>query len=296
MQTFLVTGAASGIGRATTERLLTAGHTVYAGVLPDEPGRALLATSREGLRAVELDITSADDIERVIAQITEETGHLDGLVNVAGIALGGPVEHTPLQEWRDQLEVNLLGQIAVTQAALPLIRRVRGRVTFIGSLAGKVPSILMGPYSASKFAIEGVGETLRQELHPWGIQVAIVEPGAVKTGIWAAAQRTADRLERTLPVAAVEAYSAHIDKLRGDMGEWASEGVEPDEVARAVEHSLTAKRPKLRYPVGIDAKVQVILVRLLPDRWREAFVRRITGPRAADVPQQVGSPPVRAAG
>ena len=131
-----------------------------------------------------LDVTDQAQIDAVAKQIADDGGSLDGVVNNAGIGRGGPLEYLPLEIWREQLEVNVLGQVAVTKAVLPFIRAARGRIVFIGSIGGKVATMLMGPYNASKFAIEAIGESLRSELHLWGISVSVVEPGAIKTPIW----------------------------------------------------------------------------------------------------------------
>jgi NAD(P)-dependent dehydrogenase (short-subunit alcohol dehydrogenase family) len=205
-------------------------------------------------------------------------GSLHGVVNNAGVARGGPIEYLPIDVWRDQFDVNVLGQVAVTRAMLPLVREARGRIVFIGSIGGKVATMMMGPYNASKFAIEAIGESLRQELHPWGIGVSVVEPGAIKTEIWDKGRETAHRLERELPPEAAHRYARHIAAIRKGIDMQERHGVGPEKVAEAVEHALFASRPKTRYLVGLDARVQSLLVRLLTDRSREAIVRRIAGP------------------
>ncbi len=146
-----------------------------------------------------LDVTDQAQIDAVAGQIAGGGGSLDGVVNDTGIGRGGPLEYLPLETWREQLEVNVLGQVAVTKAMLPFIRAAHGRIVFIGSISGKVATQLTGPYGASKFAIEAIGESLRSELRPWGISVSVVEPAAVKTPIWDKTRQEADRLERALP-------------------------------------------------------------------------------------------------
>jgi NAD(P)-dependent dehydrogenase (short-subunit alcohol dehydrogenase family) len=200
------------------------------------------------------------------------------VVNNAGVGRGGPLEYLPLEIWREQLEVNVLGQVAVTKAVLPFIRAAHGRIVFIGSIGGRVATSLMGPYGASKFAIEAIGESLRGELHPWGISVSVVEPGAVKTPIWDKARQEADRLERALPEEARTRYARHIAAIRRGIEMQDRQGTSPDKVAAAVEHALFSPRPKTRYLIGTDARVQALLVRWLPDRPREAIIRRFAGP------------------
>jgi NAD(P)-dependent dehydrogenase (short-subunit alcohol dehydrogenase family) len=278
MKAVLVTGASTGIGEACVLRLDRLGHRVYAGVRSEEHAAGLRQKGSDRIVPVFLDVTDQGQVDAAAKQIAAEGGRLAGVVNNAGVARGGPLEYLPLEIWREQLEVNVLGQVAVTKAVLPFIRAAGGRIVFIGSIGGKVATMLMGPYCASKFAIEAVGESLRSELHPWGISVSVVEPGAVKTPIWAKARQEADRLERALPEEAGTRYARHVAAIRKSIEMQDRQGVSPGQVAAAVEHALFARRPKTRYLVGTDARVQAVLVRWLPDRPREAILRRIAGP------------------
>jgi NAD(P)-dependent dehydrogenase (short-subunit alcohol dehydrogenase family) len=277
-KTVLVTGASTGIGEACALHLDRKGHRVYAGIRKEADAERLRQKGSANLVPVFLDVTDDAQIDAVIKQISEEAGSLDGLCNNAGIARGGPLEYISLDEWREQFEVNVIGQIAVTKAALSLLRTTKGRITFIGSIGGKVANSLMGPYCASKFAVEAIGESLRAELRPWGIWVSVVEPGAIKTDIWQKGRETADRVERDLPAEARERYAPHMEAIRKGIEMQERQGVGPEKVAEAVEHALFARRPRTRYLVGIDARIQSALVRLLPDRSREAIVRRFAGP------------------
>ena len=277
MKSVLVTGATTGIGEACALRLDRLGHRVYAGVRIEEHARGLRRRGSDRIVPVFLDVTDQAQIDAAAKQIGGG-GRLDGVVNNAGIGRGGPLEYLPLEVWREQLEVNVLGQVAVTKAVLPFIRAAGGRIVFIGSIGGRVATMLMGPYNASKFAIEAIGESLRSELHPWGIGVSVVEPGAIKTPIWDKARQQADRLERALPEEARTRYARHIAAIRKAIEMQDRQGVSPDKVAAAVEHALLSSRPKTRYLVGIDARVQALLVRWLPDRPREAIIRRLAGP------------------
>jgi NAD(P)-dependent dehydrogenase (short-subunit alcohol dehydrogenase family) len=277
VKSVLVTGASTGIGEACALRLDRAGHRVYAGVRSQEHARGLRERGSDRIVPVGLDVTDQAQIDAVAKQIGDGGG-LDGVVNNAGIARGGPLEYLPLEIWREQLEVNVLGQVAVTKAVLPFIRAARGRIVFIGSIGGKVATMLMGPYNASKFAIEAIGESLRSELHPWGISVSVVEPGAIKTPIWDKGRQQVDRLERALPEEARTRYARHIAAARKAIEMQDRQGASPDKVAAAVEHALFSRRPKTRYLVGTDARVQALLVRWLPDRPREAIIRRFAGP------------------
>ena len=280
MKTFLVTGASTGIGAACALDLDRLGHRVYAGVRREEDGDRLKASaSGSGLIPLILDITDQAAVDAAAKRISEETGGaLDGLVNNAGVARGGPLEFLELDEWREQLDVNVIAQVAVTKAMIPLLRKARGRIVFIGSIGGKVASMLMGPYNASKFAIEGIGEALRYELHPWGIKVAVVEPGAIRTEIWSKATETADRLEEAMPGEAVSLYSSHMVKLRKTLEMQTRNAIPAQKVADSVRHALLDPRPRPRYLVGKDARAMSAMARLLPDRARNAVVRRVAGP------------------
>jgi NAD(P)-dependent dehydrogenase (short-subunit alcohol dehydrogenase family) len=229
------------------------------------------------LTPVRLDVTDEDGVQEALATVDEAVGPsgLLGLVNNAGVARGGPIEFLPLSEWRDQLEVNVVGQVAVTKAALPLLRRATGRIVFIGSIAGRVATPMVGPYSASKHAIEAIGVTLREELRPWGIRVAVVEPGVIRTPIWGKAKGTADSLEASLGEEALRLYRRQYDEVRRSIVKNDTGGVEADVVAEAVLHALTSNRPKHRYLVGPDAKVAGNLVRVLPDRAWARLSRRL---------------------
>jgi NAD(P)-dependent dehydrogenase (short-subunit alcohol dehydrogenase family) len=278
MKSILVTGASTGIGQACALHLAAEGHRVFAGVRKESDAQHLRAKGSAQVVPVFLDVTKQDQIDVLFEQIAKEAGSLHGVVNNAGQARGGPIEYLPIDVWRDQFEVNVLGQVAVTRAMLPLIREANGRIVFIGSIGGKVATMMMGPYNASKFAIEAIGESLRQELHPWGIGVSVVEPGAIKTEIWGKGRETAARLERELSREAVSRYARHIAAIRKGIDMQDRHGIGPQRVAKAVEHALFASRPKTRYLVGVDARMQSVLVRFLTDRPREAIIRRIAGP------------------
>jgi NAD(P)-dependent dehydrogenase (short-subunit alcohol dehydrogenase family) len=278
MKSILVTGASTGIGQACALHLAAAGHQVFAGVRSESDARRLEDRGTSLVHPVFLDVTDQDQIDAVAERIGKEPDGLHGVVNNAGVAFGGPTEYIPIDEWRDQFEVNVFGQVAVTRAMLPMIRQTRGRLVFVGSIGGKVATMMMGPYNASKFAIEAVGEVLRAELRPWGIGVSVIEPGAVKTEIWEKGRATADRLERELPLEAVDRYSDHIAAIRKGIEMQDRGGVGPEKVALAVDHALFADRPKTRYIIGASARVQSAMVRILPDRPREAIIRRFAGP------------------
>ena len=276
MANVLITGSSTGIGAACALHLDRLGWTVYAGVRKDADADDLRRKGSAKLTPVIIDVTDQSQIDAVAKQIEADSGRLDGLVNNAGIGRGGPLEYLELDEWRTQLEVNVVGQVAVTKAMLPLIRPAKGRVVFIGSIGGRLGSPLMGPYNASKFAIEGVGHALRQELKPKGVHVSVIEPGAIDTQIWDKAQDTMERLRSELPAIALEEYAEPLETFAKGLAMNAKNAVAPQVVAKAVEHALTAKRPRTRYLVGKDAKAVGTLGRFLPDRALDTIVAKIT--------------------
>lgn len=271
----LVTGAAKGIGRACVLRLARAGFRVYAGVRSDADGAELVAAANTDVRPLLMDITDHAGVQSAVAAMTSDLQSmpLRGVVNNAGIAVAGPLEFIPIAEVRRQLEVNVLGQLAVTQAVLPLLRRSHGRVINIGSIAGRSAMPLTGPYSASKFALEALTDSLRVELMPFGVDVVIVEPGMIATPIWQTSIRAADKLMSSLSPEVDKYYGRVIRAVRERATTGDVKGLPPDAVARVVEKAMTAKHPRTRYVIGRDARLRVILQKL-PDRWRDRIIAR----------------------
>ncbi len=272
----VITGASTGIGEACALRLDRAGFRVFAGVRKQSDAEALGAKTSLRLTPLLIDVTDQAMIDQAGAAVAEAVGEagLAGLVNNAGIAVAGPMEFVLLEELRRQLEVNVIGQVAVTQAFLPLLRKGRGRVAFIGSVSGRLFTPFVGPYSASKFAIEAIADALRIELRPWGINVAVIEPGSIATPIWEKSQAAADEWERQMPAAGHALYDGAIAAVRAFADITARRGIPPDAVAKSVEHALTSKRPKTRYLVGLDARIQALLADIVPDRVRDGLLAR----------------------
>ncbi|HWU19952.1 MAG TPA: SDR family oxidoreductase [Nocardioides sp.] len=264
MSVVLVTGASTGIGRATALHLAGAGWAVLGGVRTDAAAASLAAESGGGVRPVLLDVTDPTSVKAAAAVIAEVTGGrgLAGLVNNAGIQVVGPWELLPVDRVRDLFETNVLGQVAVTQALLPQLRAAGGRIVFLSSLSGAVALPFLGAYAASKHAVEAIGDSWRRELRPHGIRVAIVEPGNIATPIW----------DKGLDPAPLEALGPDLRRLYGPgldfalaQGRHAAEvAIPPARVASAIEHALTARRPRQRYLVGTDARVVVRLQRHAP--------------------------------
>ena len=272
--TVIVTGASSGIGEACALRLARGDFDVVAGVRKDEDAKRAGAL-HERVRPVKIDV--ADEASVAAAAQEFGDGPIAGLVNNAGISVTGPLEFVPLDEWRHQLEVNVIGQVALTQAFLPGIRAAKGRIVNIGSVGGKVAAPLLSPYAGSKFAMEGITDSLRRELRPLGVHVAIVEPGAVATEIWRKGTAAAEELLENAPPEAEAIYGKLIAAIRAQAGKTTAEAIPPDEVAKVVEHALTADKPRTRYPVGRDAKTRIRAAGLLPDRVFDRLVARQLG-------------------
>jgi len=276
MPTALITGTSTGIGEACAALLAANGWTVHAGVRRERDGERLTATHTGDIRPVILDVTNPGHIARVVDELgtTLGDGGLQGLVNNAGVGVGGPVEYLPEDAWRFVFDANFFGIVALTRAALPLLRQGRGRVVHIGSIGGRIASPGLAPYSASKHALEALAEASRIEFALGGSpgRVALVEPGAVVTPIWDKADDSVDALERLVDDGNREQYGWMVDQARGFVDEGRRTGVPASRVAEAVEHALTAPRPKLRYLVGPDAKVAGHVISRLPDRAREALV------------------------
>lgn len=264
----LVTGASTGIGAAAALHLAALGHRVFAGVRRMEAGEAL--RRREGAPTVPvlLDVTDAASIAAAVQRVAEAVGvgGLGALVNNAGIAVPGAWEHIGRERLLRQFEVNLFGTVAVTQAFLPLVRRGRGRIVTVGSIAGKHAPPFYGPYAASKHALEAFGDSLRLELRPWGISVSLVEPGAVDTPIWEKGLALADEATGEMPPEARRLYAPYIEAARRSGEQAGRRGIAPERVAEAIAHAVRSPRPKTRYLVGRDARLYASAMRLLPDR------------------------------
>jgi NAD(P)-dependent dehydrogenase (short-subunit alcohol dehydrogenase family) len=251
----VVTGASSGIGRACALRLAAGGWRVYGGVRSEQDAAAL---REEGIEPLALDVT---DDEQIAAAVEDVGSSLHALVDNAGIAVAAPLEVVPLDELRRQLEVNVIGQVAVAQAFLPALRNTRGRIVLMGSIGGRSALPFLGPYAASKHALEAIADSLRVELRPWGILVSLVEPASIRTPIWTKGAARADELRDRLAPDADALYRDQVQAFRR-VALARGPGADPDEAAKAVERALNARRPKARYLVGRDAHVRAWIERL----------------------------------
>jgi NAD(P)-dependent dehydrogenase (short-subunit alcohol dehydrogenase family) len=265
----LVTGASTGIGRACVVRLAELGYRVFAGVRKPADGEGLRGQGGGAIEPVGLDVTCADSIAAAMAVLGDQP--LAGLVNNAGIATLGPLELLPTDAWRKQFEVNVIGLVAVTQACIPLLRRGPGRIVNIGSIAGRSALPGSGAYDSTKFAVEAISDVLRMELHAWGITVALIEAGAIATPIWDKSQRAADELSRQVGPERYALYRNLMETVRQEASESARTASPVAAVVKAVEHALTARRPRTRYRVGRDTWLWLLL-NWLPDRWRDRLI------------------------
>ena len=260
----LVTGASSGIGRATAVEAAARGHTVFAaarraGALEE------LARESKGIEAVPLDVTDPESVRTAVARIDELTdGHgVDALVNSAGYALGGPVEALSGEAVEHQFQTNVFGLLDVTRAFLPRMRERRaGRIVNVSSVVGRVVFPGMGVYAATKFAIEALSDALRMELAPFGVSVVLIEPGFVKTDIGEASQRQASGFT---------VASSGYEELIGKTGEFLAKqvdenGIPAEQVGRQIIDAVEASRPKPRYLLPLSSRVVVGLFTALPDR------------------------------
>lgn len=260
--TIVITGTSTGIGRAAATWLADAGFKVFAGArkLSDAPERPNVAP-------LIIDVTDATTITAAAKTVAKAVGDkgLRGLVNNAGISVPGPLEFLPLEDIRHQLEVNVIGPIAMIQAFLPLLRKGRGRIVNIGSIGGKMSTPFLGAYHVSKYGMEALSDSLRIELRPWGIHVSLVEPGGIATPFWDRGKTAADDMLASAP-AASGMYGDAIDRMRdaADVFEKRAQG--PEAVVKEMYYALSARNPKTRYLVGFDARAQSVLKRIVPDQ------------------------------
>jgi NAD(P)-dependent dehydrogenase (short-subunit alcohol dehydrogenase family) len=292
MRYVLISGASTGIGRASVLELANRGYEVLAGVRREEDGKALQVEAAKSpasaghVTPIMLDVTDAAGIAAAIAQVTEITGEnaLCALINNAGISIVGPIEHVTMCDWRKQFEVNFFGTIALTQAALPLLRKYtaqRGpwtaRIVNMSSIAGRIAQPILGPYTASKHALESLTDSLRLELYTQQIHVSSINPGAIDTPIWNKAQTASQPLSENHP--ARELYGRLIDGVKTAAQRAHAGAIPPSAVAHAVLASLTDAPPKTRYFVGKDARSGAIAKRLIPDRIFDSILRKYFAPR-----------------
>jgi NAD(P)-dependent dehydrogenase (short-subunit alcohol dehydrogenase family) len=275
MPAVLLTGASRGIGRATTLRLARAGWTVYATVRSAADGEELAAEAAgAGVHPLQLEVTSDEQIAALDAALPER---LDAIVNNAGIVVSGPLETLSAADLREQFDVNVVGAVALTNLVLPRLRASHGRIVFVSSLSGVISTPMTGAYNASKFALEAIADAWRLELQRWGIKVILVEPAMTDTDLWRKAPETLEAEAVEMSDEHRELYAEHLDGMRKTVPRMQKMAKPVDTVAAAIEKALTAARPRARYPVGADVRVQAALSGVTPDRVKDAAFARLTG-------------------
>lgn len=278
MRSFVVTGSSTGIGHAAAKELVARGHRVFGSVRKAADGERVKAELGPNYMPLIFDVTDEAAIGRAAAEVraTLQGETLAGLVNNAGIAVAGPLLHMPVEEFRRQLEVNVTGQLLVTQAFTPLLGQDRslkgapGRIVMISSVGGQNASPFVGPYSASKFALEGLSEALRRELLLYGIDVIVIGPGAIATPIWEKADEVDttpfDNTDYAAPLKAVKAYMLDIGR----------NGLKAEKVGALIADSLTLPNRKVRYAI-VPSKFEHVMTKLLPKRRLDRIIGKRLG-------------------
>ena len=272
MKSFVVTGSSTGIGEACALHLAQLGHRVFAAVRK-APDAEKLRAKHANVVPLLFDVRDAAALRDAADVVSRQVGAagIQGLVNNAGVAVAAPLEYLPIDDLRMQLDVNVVGQLAVTQAFLPLLRQGSGRIAFISSISGLIATPMVGAYSASKHALEALGDALRMELRESGVGVSLIEPGQIATPIWTTAAQAADERQARMPAEAPERYGWMMRAARVRVHMGTKHGTDPREVAKVVQKALLDANPKTRYLIGKDA-FAVRIISALPDRWREKLV------------------------
>jgi NAD(P)-dependent dehydrogenase (short-subunit alcohol dehydrogenase family) len=270
----LITGASSGIGAACALDLAARGFRVFAGVRKQVDGEKLQREAKGELEPLHVDVSESQSIEDAAAKLSELLGDtgLAGLVNNAGIVQAGPLELISAADFRRQFEVNVFGAHAVTQSVLPLLRRAKGRLVFVGSISGKITPPYWGAYAASKHALEAMADAWRMELRTWGIAVSIIEPDGVKTPIWNKFDQSVIQKGNNAELARL--YDADLARVRQASAQMARTGMPASRVVNAIRHALCSRRPKPRYPVGYRTRFAHWAASNFPTSVIDYFLRR----------------------
>lgn len=272
-QSILITGASSGIGEACAVHLAHKGFRVYAAARRAEKLRELEGVAGGRITPVALDVTDEGSVEKAMAQIKDDGAVLFGLVNNAGISVMGPIEDTPIDDWRRQYETNVFGLVRMTQAVLPQMRKAgRGRIVNIGSVAGRIAAPFQGVYASSKHAVEGISDSLRRELEPLGLKVSLVRPGFINTPF---GEQEQEELQKHVDAGGPYADALRAFKLWHAKGHPSAPG--PNVVAEAVHAALTAERPHSRYTAPMSNAGSLALRNLLPSAVTDRMLKRIFG-------------------
>ena len=261
----VVSGASTGMGAATARELAARGYHILAGVRRERDADAIRA---DGIESVILDLTRPEHLRALVDRIASDPDHrpLRALINNAGIAVNAPVEVLPLDEWRRQFDVNLFGHIAITQALLPFLYQSHGRIVNISSVGGKIAMATYGAYAGAKFALEAASDSLRRELAPHGVQVVVVESGAVKTEMADRGAATANELAERMNPEQQQRYGGLVKAIVAQSAAFTRTGLPADKAGSIIAEAATARRPRTRYTIGRDAALLTRLARILPDR------------------------------
>ncbi|MCB9093704.1 MAG: SDR family oxidoreductase [Halobacteriovoraceae bacterium] len=274
-KTILIAGASSGIGENAAIRLAKLGHQVYAGVRKSEDFEKL-NNLHENIQALYLDVTESENIKEVAQYIEETCGQLDVLINNAGIVVAGPLELIPVSELNRQFEVNVTAPIAVTQECLPLLRKSKDpRIIFTGSMSGYFTRPFVGPYSASKFAMEAMIDALRVELSDFGIRVSLLEPGTIRTPIWDKSLASANKMVESFDPERIKLYESSLNLVKEGARNARDTGASVDLVGDAMVHAVESSKPKIRYRIGRDAKLSFVLSRIMPFHCRDWLIKKM---------------------
>ncbi|MET3548295.1 SDR family NAD(P)-dependent oxidoreductase [Paenibacillus favisporus] len=268
----VVTGTSSGIGRATAEQLAAEGFHVLAGVRRQEDADKI---KRKNIEPVIVDVTNINTLKALAERVEQDPlgRPLRAVVNNAGIAVNAPLEMVPLDEFRRQIEVSVIGQVAVIQALTPALLNSGGRVVNIGSLGGKVSMPGFGIYSAAKYAMEAINDSLRREMSSFGLKVIMITPGGVSTGLSEQGITTAERLAKLMTPDQHRRHDRLFDAVKAQAETWATDGIRPEKVAAVVSRAIHVSKPRTRYTVGRDSALLTRLVRILPDKLLDRMLR-----------------------
>lgn len=269
--TVLVTGAGRGLGYVAAVRLAASGWRVYAGVRNAADAQRM--AEKPNVTPVIVDVTNEEHLAKLPSQLPER---LDALVSNAGVAVGGPIETLTLDDLRWQLDVNVIGAVGVTQAVLPLIRKAHGRIVFISSTSGRVATPSLGAYGASKFALEAIGDSLRNELRPWGIKVSLIEPGQIDTDMSKGSHEQHEENIAKMSPGHQKLYAKHSEGMHKAIDLMDGVISSPEEITVAIERALTDKRPRARYLVGKGSRAHAY-TRILPAPMADAIFSKATG-------------------
>lgn len=279
LKSIVITGCSTGFGRATALHLAQRGWRVFATVRQEADAASLLVEAmskkaQDNLTPVLCDVTRAEEVAALARTVHEATPALDALLNNAGTAFPAPLELLPPDELRAQLDLNVVAQLAVTQALLPMLRAARGLIINVSSIGGKIASPVLGAYCISKFALEAMSDTLRVELAPFGVRVVVIEPGSSPTAIWQTSLQRAEKMLATHNTD-VSAYAALMDTVKRRSVGRADKGFPVELFVETVEQALTAPTPRTRYALPGDVRLRLFLRRLMSDAWWDRQIRKM---------------------